>query len=1064
MHNPLKCGMLMKIWFRSYFADSKPNILRQSEAHFNGQRKVRYLTSSNRPPQRHVGQQLRVLREADFAIFDQNFLQLCKERKLKEALQKVEELDIKGSRISEHFVCRLLQLCLRNKDAIAGRRVRSLMLRQGLESNALLGNHLIRLFSLTGSIEEANQAFNRILTPDEYAWSAIISAHARHGQGERAIELYHQMLKSQGKPNDYIYVAVLKACSSTTNLPEGRIIHAHVTETGYESNIFVGSTLVDMYAKCGVLEEARRIFGKLLERDLVSWNAIIAGHAQHGLGWHTLELFKSMQEEGIKPDSYTYVSVLKACGAVEALHAGKMIHNQISKSAPNIGIYVGSALVDMYVKCGSLDEARQVFEKLPKRDVVSWNTMIGGYAQQGLGERALQMFKKMQQEGIRPDSVLFVSILNACASIGAIDEGKMIHAQIIGCRLQSDIFVGSALVDMYSKCANLVEARQVFDNLPRRDVVAWNAMLAGYAQHGHGQEALQLFEDMQRSGFKPNDGTYVSILKACGSIRALDDGKLIHAEIVEGGLETDPFIGSTLVDMYAKCGSLEKAREVFDKFTERNAVLYNTMISGYAQIGLGLQALEIFKKMQDEAIKPDNVTYISILKACGRIAAVDEGKLIHAQILKTGLQSDTFIGSSIIDMYVSCGSLEEAHRVFENLEEKDVVSWNALIAGYAQHGQGQHALELFKRMQQEGMSPNETTYVAALKACSNIAALDEGKLIHAQILKAGLELDINVGRSLVDMYAKCDNVDAARQVFDGLLERDVFLWNAIIGGYAQCGLGHQALEFFENMQHDNQKPDAITFVNILKACGSIAAIEDGRMVHSQIVKSGLKLDSFVGSTLIDMYAKCGCLEMAHQVFDNLTERSTVSWNVMIGGYAQHGLGQQALQLFERMQQEGANPDHVTFVGVLSACSHSSLLDEGLHFFESMSKYFKIAPRLQHYACMVDLLSRTGNLSEAEMFMQEMPIQPDTVMWMSLLGACQTHCNVEIGRRCFESIMRLNPKHTPAYILMSNIYAAAGQWESKKEIRKKMESAGMKKVPGFTWTESWNQIDPFTLDA
>ncbi|KAJ7531823.1 hypothetical protein O6H91_14G060500 [Diphasiastrum complanatum] len=1094
----------------------------------------------------------------------------CLERPLDDALQRVEDLIRRGFQVSIHIFHRLLKSCINSKNLAAGRQLQTLMLSNGHEFNAYLGNHLIRLFASCGSLNEAIQAFRKLPGPDIHSWAAIISAHVKSEHGEGAIKLYHEMQRSPLKPNDYVYVAVLQACTDTANLAEGRLIHGQLVENGYGSNVFVGNTLVDMYSKCGSLHDASSVFEKLPSRDIVSWNAMITGHAQNGHINGAFKLFQTMLEEGLKPDAFTYVSILKACRNEKAPELGRVMHRHIVESGYDSDELVGSILIDMYAKWGCIDEAHRVFDRLPKRYTVSWNTLITGYVQNELGQDALQLYERMLQQSVKPDGITFVSVLKACSGLGAVDQGKSIHSQIIKSRLESDVFVGStlvdmyakygnmeeafrafdkiqnknlvswnaiiagyaqhargrealqlfermqldgikpngitfvstlkacstiaamdqgkkihaqiskdqldsdmfvasALVDMYSKCGSLDHARQVFDKLPRRDVVMWNAMIGGYVQHGFAKDALKLFTDLQQQDINPNVVTFLSLLKACTDLQSLDDAKPVLAEIKKTGLESNALVGNTLVDMFAKCGSLEKAEEAFANLSERNVVSWNALISGYVKTGGGRQALELYKKMRSQGVKPDVITFVNLLKACGSILAVDEGRLIHSEIKKSELESNAFIGSSLVDMYANCGDLNEARQVFDKLSKRDVVLWNAMIEGYAQRGFseqafeilgamqqegyshqgfGQQALQLFKEMQTQGIKPDKFTFWSILKACGSIPDLNEGKLIHMQISKSPFNSDPFVRSALADMYAKCGSLDEAQGVFDELVEKDLASWNAMIAGYATNGGGEQAILLFQKMQQTDVKPDAITFSNVLKACGNITSIEHGKLIHHFLVKSGIQPNLHVGNTLVDMYAKCGSLDEAHQVFEDLLEKDLVTWNALMGGYAQHGLGPQALRLFDKMKQEGMMPDDITFINLLSACSHSRLVDEGVCLFRSMFQDYGMIPKIQHYVCMVDLLSRAGNLCEAEHFINTMPCKPDATVWMPLLGACQTYANVELGGRSFASILKIDPTNFAAHVLMSNIYAAAGRWKDTAFIKKNMNLAGTLKAPGL----------------
>ncbi|KAJ7536574.1 hypothetical protein O6H91_12G075100 [Diphasiastrum complanatum] len=577
---------------------------------------------------------------------------------------------------------------------------------------------------------------------------------------------------------------------------------------------------------------------------------------------------------------------------------------------------------------------------------------------------------------------------------------------------------------MYAKCARVLDARQVFDSMPEHNVFSWTTIISAYADHRQGKEAINLFQQMQQAGLPPNRFTFAIVLKACTRIQALEQGKQYHLDVIKSGFESDVAIGNTLIDMYAKCGCIEDAHRVFNNMHERNVVSWTAIIAGYAQQGFGKEALDLYEQMTEEGVRPNTVTYAILLKACASIAALEQGKQLHLDIIKSGFESDVIVGSTLIDMHAKCGCIEDARQVFNNMHERSVVSWNAMIAGYAQHGLGKEALDLYEQMKQEGVRPDIVTYVVLLKACGSIAALELGKQLHSDIIRSGFESDLIVGSTLVDMYAKCGCIEESCQVFNNMHERDVVSWNAMIAGYAEHGLGKEAFNLYEQMKQESVQPNKITYLVLLKASASIAALEQGKQVHLDIIKSGFESNVNVGSTLVYMYAKCGCIEDALQVFNNMHERDVVSWNAMIAGYAQQGLGKEALTLWEQMLREGIKPDEVTYVSILSACSHCGLVDKGRHLFDSMCKDHGVIPTIDHYICMVDLLSRAGCLTDAENFIRKMPIHPNAVIWMTLLGAARIHGDVEIGRHAFECVVKLEPEIAAPYVLLSNIYAEA----------------------------------------
>ncbi|KAJ7298442.1 hypothetical protein O6H91_Y582200 [Diphasiastrum complanatum] len=692
-----------------------------------------------------------------------------------------------------------------------------------------------------------------------------------------------------------------------------------------------------------------------------------------------------------------------------------------------------------------------------------WNgDKVNKLCQEGRLKEAVHMVDLMVQQNTKVPIGAYVCLLKGCSRRKALAEGKQVHALIVQSVLDSNIFLANTLVHMYSKCGSVLDAHKVFSNMPQHNVYSWTAIISAYADSGQDEEAINLFQQMQETGLAPDKVVFVVVLKACARLAALEQGKQLHSDIIKRGFQSDVIVGSTLVDMYAKCGCTEDARELFNSMSERDVVSWTAMIAGYAQNGLGKEALALYEQMKQEGVQPDNVTFVLLLKACASLEALEQGKQLHSDIIKRGFQLNVIVGSTLVDMYAKCGCIEDARELFNNMSEPNVVSWTAMIAGYAQNGLGKESLALYEKMKQEGVQPDNVTFVLLLKACASLAALEQGKQLHSDIIKRGFQSDVIVGSALVDMYAKCGCTEDARELFTSTSERDVVSWNAMIDGYAQNGLGKEALALYDQMKQEGMQPDLITFVVLLKACASLAALEQGKQLHSDIIKRGFQSDVIVGSTLVDMYAKCGCTEDARELFNNMSERNVVSWTAMIAGYAQNGLGKEALALFEQMQREGLTPNEVTYICVLSACAQSRLVDEGHYVFDSMCKNHGVTPTMEHYACMVDLLGRAGCLADAELFINKMPIQPCSVVWMSLLGAARNHGDAEIGRHAFDHVVTLEPKNAAPYVLLSNIYAAAGRKDELAKIRNEMKDAGVKKMPGCSWIEVDNQVHAFDV--
>ena len=424
-----------------------------------------------------------------------------------------------------------------------------------------------------------------------------------------------------------------------------------------------------------------------------------------------------------------------------------------------------------------------------------------------------------------------------------------------------------------------------------------------------------------------------------------------------------------------------------------------------------------------------------------------------------GLGFDLFLATKLVNFYSVCDSLRNAHLLFDRIPRSNLFLWNVLIRGYAWNGPYEAAISLYHQMLEYGLAPDNFTFPFVLKACSALSAIEEGRNIHEHVIRTGWETDVFVGAALIDMYAKCGCVRSAREVFDKIEERDAVLWNSMLAAYSQNGHPDESLALCSEMALAGLRPTEATLVTVISASADIAALPQGKELHGFSWKHGFESNDKVKTALVDMYAKCGSVKVARNLFERLKEKRVVSWNAIITGYAMHGHANEALDLFEEMKEKSL-PDHITFVGVLAACSHGGLLDEGWIFFESMVRDYRIVPTIQHYTCMVDLLGHCGRLDEAYNLIMQMRAMPDSGVWGALLNSCKIHGNVELGEVALEKLIELDPDDSGNYVILSNIYAQAGKWEGVARLRKLMIDRGIKKGTAYSWIEVKNKVYAF----
>ncbi|GAB4861160.1 hypothetical protein Ancab_036317 [Ancistrocladus abbreviatus] len=934
-----------------------------------------------------------------------------------------------------HIYGYLLEACLRQSKKVQSRRlfdempqrlsqalitgnlIHSQSLKFGFGSDGKLENAILDLYAKCGDMGFTERVFNRLEKRDVLAWNSFMSMYSRIGLFDEVVKSYGLMKNSCVTPNQFTYAIVLSACTRLMTISIGKQVHCDVVKMGFGCHSFCESSLIDLYVKHHSVNDARRVFDEVRNPVLVSWTAMIAAYIQIGLAEDAVKMFENMQQACHVPDQVAFATVIGA-----------------------------------FVNLGRLKEACNLFSQMPDRNNVVWNLMISGHAKRGYETEAIMFFVNMKKAGVKSTRSTLGSVLSAIAGLEALDIGRLVHSQAIKQGLDCNVYVGSSLINMYAKCKRLTSARDVFDTLEERNVVFWNTMLGGYAQNGLANAVVDLFINMKECGLQADEFTYTSILSACSCLGSSKMGCQLHSIIIKKNFESNLFVGNALVDMYAKSGSLTEARQLFELIQNRDNVSWNAIIVGYVQEEEEDEAFDMFRRMMLDGPAPDEVALASVCSACANMKDLDLGKVLHCLTVKYGLDTSLYAGSSLIDMYVKCGAVAAASEIFYCMPRWSVVSLNALIAGYAQSNM-EEAVNLLQIMQADGLHPSEVTFINLLDACDGPSDFELGRQIHCRLLRDGLLYNDEVlGISLLSMYMSCLRMKDAADLFSEFPDpKSTILWTAMISGLNQNEFSGEALQLYKEMRNHNILPDQATFACVLKACSMLASIRDGIEVHASIFHTGFDSDELVGSALIDMYAKCGDVKGSAQLFKEMHSRDDViTWNSMIVGFAKNGYAEDALDTFYEMMRSDMVPDDVTFLGVLTACSHAGRISEGRQIFDTMTNHFGIRPRMDHCACMIDLFGRWGLLDEAERFIDKLTFEPDAMIWASFLGACKLHGDEARGRRAANKLTELEPHNSSAYASLANIYASSENWDEVKSLRRQMREKRVQKLPGCSW--------------
>lgn len=500
-------------------------------------------------------------------------------------------------------------------------------------------------------------------------------------------------------------------------------------------------------------------------------------------------------------------------------------HAVALRSLGSLGLFVSNNLISAYVRFDGAANARKVFDEMRERSVVSWTAMMNGYQKLGRHGEVVRLLMGMLAAGVQGNSLTFVCLLKSCGERCDAKLGQQVHCCVVKGGL-SNMIVDSAVAHFYAQCGDVAAASTVFDRMASRDVVSWTTMITAYVQHGHGDKALQMFPTMVSEGFRPNEFTVCSALKACAEEKALRFGKQLHGAIVKKLYKYDIHVGSALVTMYARCGEVFDAQAVFSKMPRRNTITWTSMISGYAQSGRGEEAVLLFRKMKMRRVFVNHLTVVGLLSACGSMQSIYLGKELHAQIIKNCMEENLQIGSTLVWFYSRCGEHTYAARILEAMPDRDAVAWTAMISGYNNLGHNVEALKSLDEMLWDGVAPNTYTYSSALKACARLEALRDGRRIHGVVNKTQAFSNVFVGCSLIDMYMRCGKVDEAQRVFDAMPEHNLVTWKVMITGFTQNGLCGEALKYMYLMQQEGYDVDEFVLSTVLSSCGDLQLKSD----------------------------------------------------------------------------------------------------------------------------------------------------------------------------------------------------------------------------------------------
>lgn len=642
------------------------------------------------------------------------------------------------------------------------------------------------------------------------------------------------------------------------------------------------------------------------------------------------------------------------------------------------------------------------------------------------------------------------SLVKACETL---EENEAAHGVCLRMGFGSGLYLLSGFIENYARAGDVEKAEKCFRECAELDNVVWTAMVCGYVWNEEFEKGKEVFVEMRGLGMELNEFCLTGVLGALIDVR---DGEQVHGISLKMGLLCGGSIhlNNALIGMYSRRGNKVAAVRVFDEIADPDVVSWTERIGASCD---GLETLELFKILHSEDLEINEYTMISVLSAIASTRLLHSGRQVQALCHKLGLLKVICVSNALVSMYGKCGQMYDARCVFDYMLHRDSVSWNSLIAGYSENGFSSQALEVLSQMRDLTIQPNEYTLASILEVISNANSVECVMQIHSHMIKCGFMLDGSMVCCLITAYGRCGGIPESKGVFSEIDNINLVNINAMAAALVYAGCHADAIKLFHTSRSLHMDVDRTIFSVVLKACGAMTDLVQGRVVHSLCLKFGFEQDNFIESTVVDMYCKCGSIGDAEKAFKITSKDNLAAWNAMIMGYAQHGCFHEVSRLLCKMCESGIEPDEITFLGVLTSCCHAGLVREAYSCLNSMFHLHGIIPRLEHYACMVDLLGRVGLLEDAKRMIDLMPIHPDAYIWQILLSACNIHGNVDLGKVAARKLHELQPQNESAYLLLSNLYASAGMWNAVGKMKKEMKEKVVRKEPGSSWIQVGGSI-------
>ena len=908
---------------------------------------------------------------------------------------------------------------------------------------------------ITSTIE----SFHSIKHKDSISWYYLISVLIKHGKFLDGITYFEKMKQSGIQPDESTYAIVLSACGDTKNLSLGQQIHSQVVKKYKTLPVKIQNSLINMYGKCNEIQKAISIFSELernKQANEYSWTNILSVLIKNNMSSTAIEYFNRMEKGGIVPNETTYITILSACSDIKNLKFGEKIHLTISKKYSTTRMI--NSLINMYGKCNQIEKSLSLFKEIydkNKTNIYSWNIILTALFNNKKNEEVINYFTKMKERGIAPDHITYSVVLSACTELKDIALGEKIYFSIP--EKHRSILIQNNLMNLYGNCNNIDKLLSLFHMLIENkltDTYTWNIVISSLNKNKKYEKGIFYFEKMNEIGIRPDDVTYSTVLSICANTKNIAMADQLFLKL-EKNKSTN--VMNNLMNVYIKSNHIDKALSIFQQLQyskKFDVYSWSIIMTSFLENKQPLKVIEYFEILKLEEFEPNDVIYSTVIAACTDLQNISLAEKIYTELLLKDIQSAS-VHNNMINLYGKCNQLDKAISIFEKLRNNnkaDIYTWNIILSSLAKNNDLKQVIEMYNQMKISNCKPDEITYITLISACADSANLELGEQIYFDIIRLNKPLGTQLQNNLIGMFGKCNHWKQSISLFNNLRndkKTDIYSWTTIISTLAHNSQLVQAIEYFKLMEKEGFQPNEVTYSVILSVCADLTNLSFGQKIHNDIIEKKILINPSLHCSLINFYGKCGRLTDALTIFNNGKHNNNVdSYSAMINIFGIFGEGKKSLELLKEMEDKGILPSKITLISVLNACSHSGLINEAMEIFQLLNEKYKINPGPEHFASIVDCLSRAGKLDKAEEIINQMT-NPSSSALTALLSGCRLHKDVERAERIFQKLIQLEPNNTSIYITLNNIYGAVGKKQEQAQMMDLVKDKRLKKIPGIS---------------